>query len=104
MVGSSIKRDIVGLEPAQRVTQVGPRRIEDRRVEKSRGARRWRRTAKAFPGIHAKVMVITSGRNKRRLVAIKLLQLKSQHATIEIQGFLDIRHFEVHMADYPEIP
>ena len=49
----------------------------------------------AFPGIHAKVMMIAARRNKRRLVAIKLLQLKAQHAAIEIQRFRDIRHFQV---------
>ena len=43
--------------------------------------------------------MVAARRNKRRLVAIKLLQLKAQHATVEIQGFLDIRNFQVHVAD-----
>ena len=42
MVGSAVERDIVGLETPQGIAQVGPCRIEDSRMEKSRGAGRWR--------------------------------------------------------------
>ena len=53
----------------------------------------------ALPGIEADVMMIPSGADKRRLIAIALRQFKTEDAAIKGQSPIQIRHFEVNMSD-----
>jgi hypothetical protein len=45
------------------------------------------------------VVVIAPGRHEGRLGAVALHQLKAEHAAIEGERALEIRHLEVNMAD-----
>src|SRR5581483_4563023 len=86
-------------EPAQRVAQRGPRRIEDGKVVEAGGAGRRRRAAEALPGVEADVVMISAGRNERGLAPAPLHQLEAEDAAIERQRALEVRHLEVHVTD-----
>ena len=66
---------------------------------KARGAG-WRRGATAaFPCVEAEVVMVTSGRNKRRLRAESLGQPEPEHAAVKVEGALQVGHLEMHMPD-----
>ena len=44
-------------------------------------------------------MVVATGRDEGRLVADPLLQLEPENATVEVKGAVDVRHFQVDVAD-----
>ena len=60
--------------------------------------RRWR-TAETFPRVQSDVMMISPSRNKRRLPAQALHQLKPEHAAIKSERAFQIRNFQMHVTD-----
>jgi hypothetical protein len=44
-------------------------------------------------------MMVTAGGNEGRLRAEPLLQFKPQHAAIKLQRALQVRHFQMNVAD-----
>jgi hypothetical protein len=59
---------------------------------------RWR-TTETFPSVETDVMVIASGRKKRRPAPPLLSEVEGQDATVEIQRAFEVGHFEVNMAN-----
>ena len=86
-------------EPAQRVGERGPVGIEDREVEETRVAGRRRRAAAALPRVQADVVVIVARGDEGRVLAHPLLQLEAEHADVEVERALDVRHLQVDVAD-----
>src|SRR5207244_8213121 len=85
--------------PAQRVRERLPVRIADRDVvEAGCVARRWRRALR-LPGVQPDVMVVAAGRDEGGLVFPTLLQLEAEHADVEVERAVEIRHLEVYVAD-----
>ena len=64
-----------------------------------RFAGRRRFSAQALPRVQSDVMVITPGREKRGLIFEALRQLKAVYIAIESQGAIQIRNFQVDVAD-----
>ena len=62
-------------------------------------ARRRRRAARGSPRVQADVVVVAARRDERRLVAHPLLHLEAEHARLEAERALDVRHFQVDVAD-----
>ena len=69
----------------QRARQLGPRGVQDGRVVQPRALLARRRPAQAVPGIEPDVVVVAAGRNKRRLVAEPLHDLKAQNVAVKAQ-------------------
>ena len=86
-------------EPPQRVGERRPVGIEDREVEEPRMAGRRRRAAAALPCVQADVVVIAARRDERRVLAHPLLQLEAEHADVEVERALDVRHLQVDVTD-----
>ena len=64
VVAGAFKGDLCDDQPAQRVGEQPPRRIEDGGVVEAGRARRRRRAAAALPGVEAHVVVIAAGRDE----------------------------------------
>src|SRR6516225_12160538 len=61
---------------------------------------RWRRRrAFALPNVEADMMMITTGRNKRRFASVTLLQLQPEHAAVKRECAFEIGNLQMHMAD-----
>src|ERR1700682_1126161 len=58
-----------------------------------------RRATRALPRVQADMMVITTCGDEGSLRSVALHQLKTQHATIKLEGTFKVRDFEVDMAD-----
>jgi hypothetical protein len=99
VVGGPIQRVAGPLEAAERLRQGRTRGIKDGCVVQSRRAYRGRRAAETLPSVEPNVMVIAAGRDKRRLAAKSLHQLKTQYVTVKIKGPLQVSDFEMNMAD-----
>ena len=63
------------------------------------GAARRRRGRPRVPGVQADVMVVAAGGDEGRFIAQPLLQLEAEHAAVEVERAVDVRHFEVDVAD-----
>ena len=68
-------------------------------MEKTRRAGRGGRTAGAFPGIQADVVMIAPRADEGGLAAEALLQLEAEDAAIEGEGAVDIGNLEMNVAD-----
>ena len=79
MVGCTIDADPMREETTQGVCKVRPRRIEDRCVIKTRGAKRSGRSAETFPRVETDVVVITVGGQKRGVPVVTLSHFESEH-------------------------
>src|SRR5687767_7004093 len=99
MVRGSIQLDSRGEYPSQRVRQQRPRGIQNRDVIESRSAGwRWR-TAGTLPRVQRDVVVIAARREKRGLTPDPLRHLEAQHIPPKSERPLEVRHFQMHMAD-----
>ena len=89
-----------GDQPPQRVGEVGARRIENGQVIEPGRAWRRRRAAGALPGVETDVVMVAAGGNERRLGAVALGELETQHAAIESERPIEVGHLEVDMTDF----
>src|SRR5690349_14919351 len=58
-----------------------------------------RRSAEAFPGVEAEVVVIVPRGKEGCAVAKSGHQIEAQYSTIELQRAIEAAHFQVHVAD-----
>src|SRR5438132_11438086 len=58
-----------------------------------------RRTAVTFPGVQSDMMMITTSREKRRLLPVALREFESQHITIECNCAFKVGNLQMHVAD-----
>jgi len=99
VIGSAVERNLRLDQTAQRIAQRRAGRIEDREMVQAGRALGRRRAAAALPGVEPDVMMITAGRNERRLQAKPLRQLKAEYAAIKGQRPVDIGDLQMHVAD-----
>ena len=67
-------------------------------IKPGRVVGRWR-SAGAFPGVEADVVVIAAGAEERGMIAHARGQLETQHAGVERQGPVEVRDLQVNVAD-----
>jgi len=53
----------------------------------------------AFPGIQPYVVMVVACRDKGRVVAHSLFELKAKHAAIEVERALNVGNFQVYVPD-----
>src|SRR6185503_13227562 len=82
MVRGAVERNAGLQHSSKRVGELRSRRIENRRVIETGGARRRRRAAKTLPRVQPDVVVIAAGGQKRRTRTISLRQLEPEHIAI----------------------
>lgn len=58
-----------------------------------------RTAALALPGVQTEVMVIAAGGKEGDLVTESVLHLETERITVEGDGPLEIRHFQVHVTN-----
>lgn len=63
------------------------------------GARRWRCSATAFPGIQPDMMMVASRRDKRGIFPISLYQFKAKHSAVKPERTFQVGDLEVNMPD-----
>src|SRR4029079_6482860 len=79
------------------MSQRSSRRIKNADVKQPRRSMwRWRTTT-AIPSIETYVVMVTTGRNKRRLITHTLPQLATEHVAVEPEGAVKIGDLQVHM-------
>ena len=66
-------------------------------IKAGRAARR-RRAARALPRVQPNVMMVTACGKERRLPAVDLRDLKTEHVTVEAQRALQVSDLEVNVA------
>lgn len=98
MVRGPFELGAVGEHPTHRPGELGSGRIKEGHVVKTRGVRRRCRTAAAFPGVQAYVMMIAVGRKEHRLRAIALRDFEADRALIKGGRSLEVGDFEMDVA------
>src|SRR5438132_10474075 len=58
-----------------------------------------RRTAVTFPGVQSDMMMITTSREKRRLLPVALREFESQHVTIEHNCAIKVGDLQMNVSD-----
>lgn len=99
VITRAIERDSSRHQPPQRITERRTRGIQNREMKQTRAARRRRCSTGTFPRVETDMMMISASRDECRLRPEALHQLEAEHATIESERAIDIRHLQVHMAD-----
>ena len=99
VVAGAVERDAGRDQPAQRIGELGPRRIEDGEMVEAGRAGRRRLPAGALPGVQPDMVMIAAGRDEGRLRPVALHQLEAEHAAIESERTIKIRDLQMHMAD-----
>lgn len=83
----------------QRIRQQGACRIQNREMIQPRGSLGRRQSTRAFPRVQSDMMMIPARRDKRRALAVALGQFKPKHAAIKRQRPIQVRHFQMHVAN-----
>ena len=103
VVAGAFERNLGDDQPAQRVGQQLPGRVENGGMVKAGGAGGGRRAAEALPGVEPDMVVIAAGGDEGRARPAGGHR-ETQHAAIEIERPLQVGDLQVDMADaHPRI-
>ena len=86
-------------EPTERITERHAVRIADRKMIEAGRAGRRRASPLAFPCVETDVVMIAASAEERRRFPHALSHFEAKHAGIERQGPLEVRNFQVNVAD-----
>ena len=99
VVAGAGERDAGRDQPAERVGERRPARVEDGvMIEAGRAGRR-RVAALALPGVEADVVMVVAGGDEGGVLAVARLQREAEDAAIEGERPLDVGDLEVGVAD-----
>src|SRR6266576_5751962 len=99
MIRRSFEWNLRFNEATQGVRQFRPCRIQDSNVVQA-GRAGWRRLApRALPCVQADVMMITTGRHKRRLLAEALSKFKAEHVAAKGQRAFQAGNLQMNVAN-----
>jgi hypothetical protein len=99
VVRSAIQRDIRCDETAQGASEFGSRWIDDGQMVQAGGTFGGRRATHTFPRVQTDVVVISARGEECGLTAVALRDLEAQNIPIELQRTIEVRHFQVDVAD-----
>ena len=93
------RRTEITQEPLQGLREVAPLRIEDGKVEEACRLGLGGTRIAAHPGVEADVVVVAARGEEHRVVAVPLHHLEAENIPVEAKGPLDVRHFQVNVAE-----
>ena len=99
MVRGPFEPDPMGEHPTHRLREFGLGRIEKGDVVETRGIRRRRRAAAAFPRVQADVMMIAVSRQEDRLRAVTLRDFEADRPMIERRRPREVGDLQMDVTD-----
>lgn len=98
VIARTLEGDLGDDQPSQSIGQQPPGRVKNGGMVKTGRTRGRRGATEALPGIKSEVVVITAGRDERGAGPAGR-ELKTQHTTVKIERPLEVRDFQMDMAD-----